>query len=424
MMKKIKEKQKNIIVFVEFVPKQAVDEVRKYFKGCRILALRDQKTKLKDKGRMFNVDFVEHIDFTKPWKIAQTLLPYQDELMVITARGEGGAARLREVIPHVPYLRTPTSDSLKWATDKYEMRKRMRLFDRKNTPKFTKIKENTEKERKRVIAKVGFPMVVKPANLQGSMLVHICYHEEELEKALRNIFRKLNKQYEKHNCMQLPTVMAEEYMDGDMYSIDTYVNGRGTTYHCPLVRVKTGRENGHDDFYNYLRITPTILKKTTIEKAQIVAETAIHALGLRSITTHIELMKVEDDWKVIEIGPRVGGHRPRLYELSCDINHSLNDVLVRVPKKPVIPKKCKGFAAALSWYADKEGVIKEMKGIKKIEELTSFNNITINKKIGDRAKFSKNGGRAVFIVFLYNKERARLLADIRRIEKSVKIKVQ
>jgi biotin carboxylase len=372
---------------------------------------------------MFDADFVEHIDFTKPWKVAEALLPYQNELMVITARGEGGASRLREVIPHVPYLRTPTPDSLKWATDKYEMRKRLRLFDPKNTPRFTKVKDNTKQERKRIIQKVRFPMVVKPASLQGSMLVHICYHEEELEKALGNIFRKLKNQYEKHIRLQLPTVIAEEFMEGDMYSIDTYVDSRGVAYHCPMVRVKTGRDIGHDDFYNYTQTTPVALKRTTIDKAQHLTETAIHALGLRSVTTHIELMKVEDDWKVIEVGPRIGGFRPLLHELSCDINHSLNDILVRLPKKPVIPKKCKGYATALKWYARKEGVIKEMKGIKKIESVDSFHSINVAKKIGDRAHFSKNGGKAIFVVFLFNKERSKLLADIRRIEKLVKIKV-
>src|SRR5690606_38158154 len=104
--------------------------------------------------------------------------------------GENGANRLKDVIPHVPYLRTPTPESLEWATDKYEMRKRMKLFDPKNTPRFTKVNENTKQERLRVIEKIGFPMVIKPANLQESLLVTICFHAEEFEKALSNVFRK------------------------------------------------------------------------------------------------------------------------------------------------------------------------------------------------------------------------------------------
>ena len=366
---------------------------------------------------------MHYVDYNKPWKIAETLLPYQESLLAVTARGEEGANKFRSVIPHVPYLRTPTTESLEWATDKYEMRKRLRLYDAKNTPRFTKVKENSKVERQWVIEKVGFPMVVKPANLQESMLVTICYHEEELDKALRNIFRKLKTEYKKYNRSQLPTIMAEEFMEGDMYSVDTYVNSRGQMFHCPLVRVKTGRNIGHDDFYNYLQTTPTALKKETVEKAQKISETAIKALGLRSVTAHVELMKIDDEWKVIEVGPRVGGFRDLLHGLSCDIDHSLNDVLIRIPRKPIIPKKCKGFATALKWYSEKEGIIKEMRGVKKIEALDSFHNIQVNKKVGDRCLLSKNGGQSIFTVFLYNTDRSKLLADIRRIEQMVEVKV-
>jgi len=417
-------KQPPVILFVEQYIAKAFRSVREHFGEVELILVRDMKKRTKDKEHTFNsADVVLYVDYQKPWQIAEALLPYQNRLLAVTARGEEGANKLREVIPHVPYLRTPTPESLVWATDKYEMRKRLRIYDQKNTPRFTRVKENTKKERERVIAKVGFPMVIKPGNLQESMLVTICYHEEEMEKALRNVFRKLRTEYAKYNRSQLPTIMAEEFMDGDMYSIDSYVNSRGKVFHCPLVRVRTGRDIGHDDFFNYLQMTPTALKRSTIEKAERAAETAVHALGLRSVTAHVELMKIDDDWKVIEVGPRVGGFRDLLHELSCDIDHSLNDVLVRIPRNPIIPKKCKGYAVAMKWFAKREGVITEMKGVKKIEELESFNSIHFNKKIGDRAYFSKNGGKSIFNLFLFNEDRSKLLADIRRIESMVDVKV-
>ena len=259
---------KDIIVFVELAPAQAVDTARKHFKDCRVLLLRDVRHKQADAERKFPVEFVEHVDFTDQDKIARVLQPYQDELLLITARGEAGASRLGEVVPHVPYLRTPTPESLRWATDKYQMRKRFKIHNSTITPEFTKVKDATKKERTRVIQKVGFPMVVKPVSLEESRLVTICYHEEELEKALKNIFRKLRSEYKKLNRLQEPTVMAEAFMDGEMYSIDSYVDSRGRVWHCPLVRVKTGKEIGHDDFFNYLQTTPTVLKNNTIDRAR------------------------------------------------------------------------------------------------------------------------------------------------------------
>ncbi|MCD5382324.1 MAG: ATP-grasp domain-containing protein [Candidatus Pacebacteria bacterium] len=423
----MEKQQKNIIAYVMSMPADVPESIAAYNKAektkYRTMLIWDSRVK-RNASKPCTSDIVVECDFSKPHKIAEALLPYQKELAVVTCRGDKFIGRFIEVIPHVPYLRTPTTESLRWATDKYEMRKRFKMFDTKNTPKFTKVTANTKKERKRVIEKIGFPMIVKPTNLAGSMLVTECYHEEDLERALRTGFRKIKKVYNENGRGEAPNLMVEAYMEGDMYSVDAYVNARGTIHFCPMVKVVTGKNIGHDDFYNYMHLTPTALKKETIERAHAVAKTGVHALGLRSTTVHVELMKIDDEWKIIEIGPRIGGFRHKLHKLSCDIDHSLNDVLVRLPKKPIVPKKCKGYAATLKWFPKKEGVITKLKGIKKIQELKSFSSITVNKKVGDRCHFAKHGGKAVFNVTLYNSDRAKLLADIRRIEQCVEVGIK
>ncbi|OHA62698.1 MAG: hypothetical protein A3E07_00240 [Candidatus Wildermuthbacteria bacterium RIFCSPHIGHO2_12_FULL_45_9] len=45
----------------------------------------------------------------------------------------------------------------------------------------------------------------------------------------------------------------------------------------------------------------------------------------------------------------------------------------------------------------------------------------INLKIGDRAIYAKHGGKSVFDIILFNKDRAKLLADIRRLEQMISI---
>ena len=416
---------KNLVAFVMMMPpgsRRSLEVLSKEM-GVKLKPLLLWDSRIRRNGKYDKIATVVEFDFSKPWKVASALMPYQDNLLTVTCGSDDHITRFADVIPHVPYLRTPSTESLHWATDKYEMRKRFHLFDKKNTPRFTWVKDNTKKERKRVAEKVQFPMIVKPANLGASLLVSICYHEEELEKTLKLMFSKIKGLYASGNRTETPKIIAEEYMDGDMYSIDTYVNSRGKVYRCPLVKVVTGRNIGHDDFYNYKQITPTALKKTTIEKAEKTAETAIHALGLRSVTAHTELMKIDDEWKIIEVGPRMGGFRHTLHGLSCDIDHIKNDILVRIPKTPLIPKKCKGFAVAMKWFVKEEGLITEMKGIKKIEELESFHSIAMNKKIGDKATLSKNGGKSIFNVFLFNNDRSKLLADIRRLEQIVDIKI-
>jgi phosphoribosylamine-glycine ligase len=303
------------------------------------------------------------------------------------------------------------------------MRRRFAILAKPYTPKYAVVKANTKTERTRIIEKIKFPMIVKPTNLAQSLLVTVCYHEDELKRSLTALRKKIEKIYIENGRTEAPRIIVEEFMEGDMYSVDAYVNSRGTVYFCPMVRVITGHNIGHDDFFNYLHMTPTSLKVPTVIKAHEAAEAGIHALGLRNTTVHVELMKIDDEWKLIEIGARVGGFRDTLHRLSCDIDHSLNDILIRLPKKPVIPKKCKGFAATLKWYPKQEGRLTRLKGIKKIQEVKSFINISVHKKVGDRCRFAKNGGKAVFTVTLYNVERSKLLADIRRVEQAIDIQV-
>lgn len=420
--------KKNIIAFVGGIKPNSLEAIRAYGRKMgvpyEVMLIQDKKYVKQGGSGVSQADILLPVDFTKPEKISEALLPYEDRLLAISCRSEVHIARFAKIIPCVPYLRTPTSESLTWATDKYEMRKRFKLYDPKITPKFTRVKDISVTERTRLIEKIGFPMIIKPANLSGSLFVSICYHEDELKTALTTCFRKIRRAYESDKRLEEPKVIAEEYMEGDIYSTDSYVNSRGTIYHLPLVRVKTGKDIGHQDFYGYLQMTPTILKRETIKRAEAATETAIHALGLRSTTAHTELMKIDGEFKIIEVGPRTGGARDVLYKMSCNIEHYLNDVLIRMPRKPLIPKKCNGNAVYMKWFLPKEGIIAEMKGIKKIEQLESFHKIEVNKKIGDRATFARSGGRSVFNLYMYNADRAKLLADIRRVEQLVKIKLK
>ena len=410
------------------LPAGAVKSIRAYERKenrkFRVMLIRDTNVKeSKTQESYHNLDILVECDFTVPARIAEALAPYQDQMCAITCRADKNIARFIKIIPHVPYLRTPTTESLRWATDKLEMRRRFALLAKKYTPKYAVVKENTKKERKRVIDKIRFPMILKPTNLAESFLVHICYHEEDLKKAIEVTHRRIKRIYVENRRIEEPRIMVEEFMEGDMYSVDAYVNGKGTVYFCPMVRVITGKNVGRDDFSNYIHLSPTGLKKRSIERAHEAAVAGIHALGLRSTTTHVELIKIDDEWKLIEIGPRIGGFRERIHALSCDIDHSLNDVLVRLPKKPIIPKKCKGFAATLKWYPKKEGRISAIKGIKRCQELASFVELKMIKKVGELCQSARHGGKAVFTITLYNAERAKLLADIRRVEQLVDVQI-
>jgi biotin carboxylase len=360
-------------------------------------------------------------NFDSPESIIECLKPYEGEILAVTARGEHNIPYFRKLIPYLPYLRTPTEESLGWAINKIEMRRRFAAYDKKLSPSYMVVTDAKRKTIKTILEKIGTPLVVKPSGLAASLLVTIAFHDEELEKSLKRTFRQIRAQYKKWDGRGDPQILVEQFMEGDMYSVDLYVNSRGKMYFCPLVHIKTGRAIGFDDFFGYQRITPTLLTQESIKHAQEISKKAIHALGLRSTTVHVELMKTEQGWKIIELGPRIGGFRDMLYELAYGIDHTANDIAIRIPERPKLPRKLRGHAVALQMYARQEGIITNLLGVKKIQALKSFHMIEMNKKIGDRATFAKNGGKSVGNIVLFNKDRSKLLADVRRVEQLFKV---
>jgi len=122
----MKKKEKNIIVYVMVLPPGAVESIRAYEKRekrkFRIMLIRNiGHAEHKKKDAYKGLDILLECDLSTPSRIAEALAPYQSELCAITCRSESHMARFIEVIPHVPYLRTPTTESLMWATDKLEM---------------------------------------------------------------------------------------------------------------------------------------------------------------------------------------------------------------------------------------------------------------------------------------------------------------
>lgn len=422
-------KNKNIILFVGYsVVRQQLELLRKTQEGkkYRYVVMHDLASPTKiQKETLDSFDIQMYVRFDKPRSIMDALRPYEDELRAVTCRGEFNISLFQKVIPHVAYLRTPTTDSLSWATDKIQMRRRFMAYDKSITPKFKVVTDATQKTIKEIETQLSFPVVVKPASLAASLLVTLAHHPEELQASLQKVFRKisrLNKENRKEKTES--KVLVEQFMEGTMYSVDAFVSSRGRVYFCPMVYVKTGRDIGFDDFFAYITRTPTSLTKKSIEDAQYTATQAIYALGLRSTSAHVELLKTEHGWKVIEVGPRIGGFRNTMYDLSYGIDLTLNDFLIRIPKKPIIPKRIKGHTTVMKIFARKEGIITKLSGIKKVKELKTFHSMKVRNKVGDRVYYAKHGGRSVLEVTLFSTDRTKVLADARRIETMVQIETE
>lgn len=415
-------REKNIILLVAFGVSPGIKKLKesKKLKGYRFALLHQKKVVAKKQQDLLEeFDIVLRCNLESHKAITKELKPYEDELLAVTCRGEVNIPAFQKVIPHVPYLMTPTTESLEWSTNKLKMRKRFSAYDGSITPKFMVVKDAKKKTLKNIEEAVGFPLIIKPVGLATSLLVSVAFYKEEMETSLKRTLRKIQKLHKDLNGRGTPEILVEQFIEGKMYSVDAHVGSRGGVIFNPFVYVKTGHSIGFEDFFAYQTITPTKLNRNSIKEAKEVSIKAIKALRLRNVTAHIELLQTESGWKVIEIGPRMGGFRHLMYKLSYDIDAAANDVITRIPKKFSIPKKEKGHTAVLKFYAKKEGLIKSIKGVKKVCELKSFHSIRVGKKVGDRAVFAKHGGKEILRVTLFDPDRSNLLADIRRCEQTI-----
>jgi biotin carboxylase len=360
-------------------------------------------------------------DFDNEDELQAALKPYEDRLLAMTCRYESAIQPMRKVIPFVPYIYTPTETSLIWATEKPLMRDRMANYDRNLVPKYHYLEEVDINKIEDIVKDFEFPIIVKPASLAEALLVTRCNDMQELKDCLVNTFRIINDVYTREHRQNKPGLLVEEMMQGDMYSTDAYVMHDGEIFCLPLVKVITAHAAGLPGFYSYRHIIPVDISEEEQKAAFATASSSIKALNLRSTTTHIEMFRTPQGWKIIEVGARIGGYRNDLYREAYGIEHFYNDLAVRMGIKPKMPTEPNKHAAGINIYADQEGVIESINGVEEASKLSSVVFLAKHAKTGDKALFASNGGQLIVDGILSNEDPEQLEKDVTEVRRLVNI---
>ena len=423
---------KNIILFLGSAYNSNLDEVRSFEKSqgkkFRTAIITSHKINLNEKppkqeGMEERFDFVLRCDTKNSESIAKVIKPIKDEILIVFCYFESWMPLYARLVKLLPGVNMPTVKALKICNSKFEMRKKFIKLYPEITPKFMLVKNLDDY--KIIAKKIKFPCITKPLNLTKSRLVIKSNNLEELKSNLKNTFQKIKSVYKNVHSESEPLVLAEEYMEGGVYSIDAYVNSKGRVYLTPIVKVVTGKDLGIDDFFNYYRLTPAGLSSNEEKKAQVVAKKAIKATGPTSITLHIELTKTKiGAWKIIELQTRPGGYRNEMLKLSYGIKHYENDFLNRMDKKPIILKKVKSCTAVFEIFPEREGRIVSVRGVEKIKKLKSFVRYEQAKKIGEMCGFSRDGYIYVLQVVLNGENKKVFEGDLERMREIVRIIVK
>lgn len=417
---------KQYLLVVNFAPVSLFDAVlslrkRPDFKDLSLLILTESPDEYANDYIDEFRDHVVRCDFNSDASIASALKPYLSDIKGVICRGDKFIQDLRRVIPFLPpNVLVSTPESLRSATNKHLMRADFEQHYPEITPHYVEIHDDSDDTIARIEAYLSYPVIVKPANLASSLLVQSCQDRGHLKRTLVNLFHSIDAAYEAEGRRDKPQVIVEEYLEGDFYSIDVYVMGPGQLYCCPPVAYIPAKQLGVDDFFLYKRFIPTKLTNEEVAIANDVARKAIESVGLTHTTVHVEVINTTGGWRVIELGPRLGNFRDVMYKQTYDIDHALNDVLVRLGVKPQLHTTPIGHSAAYSVYPEREGTLRQISGLDHLQTMPEVSYFRVRSEPGNHCKFAKNGGHSLAEFIIFSKDKTAFDSATYFVERNVK----
>jgi biotin carboxylase len=409
---------KNVVIYInDFFPEFAVAFTKLSQKLGRPLhgvLLVDAERKASGKYRSYPEGNFEEIviDFSDDAALRKAIKPFENNLLLVSCDSERSQLYFQKIIPHVPYVGAPTESSIVFSTDKGKMRELLRSYDESISPKATVLQDATPESVKKVCAAMDFPVIVKPTNLAAAILVNKANNEDELGTILKTSFTSLSEVYSQHRGLGSKTMIVEEFVEGDLYTTDAYVDAIGKVYVLPFIHFQNGSMVGMEGYQIHQEETYHTLTDEEQRQGVLVAEKAVHAVGLRSSVAHIELFRTNSGWKIVELGARPGGWRQEMYGVSYGIDHAFNELLVKIGLEPEMPSSLKTYSGLFIIYTPKPGIIESFSGLEEARKHPQMYALRINASIGDRALPSMQGGELLVDGVMYNADHEQLDRDM------------
>lgn len=307
-----------------------------------------------------------------------------------------------------------TLSSAKTCTDKFLMRQAFAAYNPSLSPKFTTV--TSEKELLEFAQKANYPLILKPTNLVKSLLVLTCRNESELLHNYNFAVKEINRLYEKYNIYERePQLIVEEFITGQMYSVAAYVDVNGRPHFCPgIVKLKTAQQRGVDDNYLYERQLPANMPKDLEEKLFDAATQGILALEMSSSPAHVELIvDAEESVKIIEIGARTGGYRPRMYKLSYGTDLVDAEIALSLGQEPNLSGKLSSYTSVFEFFPKSAGSFNGMSA----EAPSDIFYYSVKPSAGDTVGPAKDGFKAAAIAIVSHSDESTYLEQRAAVEK-------
>lgn len=390
-------------------------------KGYNVCLFKDKKYQSK---LLNNIDEVYDVDFSTRESIFQSLhnLDIQSKPLCLVSIYENYIMPKAWIAEYFG-VDSITVASAEAATDKNIMRTYFLRHDPSLTPKFKKVE--TWHDVETFLYDVEFPLILKPANLQKSLLVMKSDTKEQLKENFEYMKDNIHKIYKKYFVSnRQPSMILEEFLIGSFHSVECFADAKGNVTALDVVDLVMASELGIDDNYNYSRTLPSRMSVEKQKELKHAAIQAVKALDFRYSPAHVELVYTQNGAKVIEVGARLGGYRKRMFSFAYGLNLYDIELDTLLGKLPDFETKHNHHCIVYELFPEKKGKLKEIIGLEKVKNLSTLRYISCPAHVDDEVGLSKQGFKAVLIVILSSTDQNIIQKEKSIIEHEVKITVE
>ncbi len=166
--------------------------------------------------------------------------------------------------------------------------------------------------------KQGRRLIVKPIKGEASTDVMIVADAKDAESVWEKV--SLAEQRNKNNSF-----LAEEYFEGDQYSVDVYWSKLQGYRYTPFCKQVIGYDMGYQDFRTCYSKTVADMDETMYAEITAKLSGIFESNNMRLAIMHVEFrINTQGELFVVEINPRIGGLRNIIYNISYELPHVEN----------------------------------------------------------------------------------------------------
>ncbi|MEK4213669.1 biotin carboxylase [Bacillus wiedmannii] len=217
--------------------------------------------------------------------------------------------------------------------------------------------------------KINFPLIVKSPKSTGSKDVLLVKDNDQLILSIQSLLKKLPNE----------EILLEEYIDGPQYLVEILVQNGKVHIIAVIEQEITLFERFIVTGYSLLGQVDKRLYNSLFNAVNSV----IQAFNMKNGACHLELRRIKDVWKLIEINPRIsGGAMNDIIEIGHGINLVQETIRLMLGNKPSLNKKHHKYVYAHYLTVKSKGKLIRVTGKNRSSKCPGVEKVYIKPKKG------------------------------------------